>query len=306
MRAPQLRWPAARRSTALLLFIAAVPCVPPAIAAPVLVQPAFGYRIGDSIVAVGRVAIDERAQLDNESLPKTGRINGWLALEEVRVVVEPGAHRITRVFQVTASGPEPKLLFLPKAELRFRLDGRELAEQLEAVPVSVSPLAPAAPILRSGFGDLRPDRDAPEPRAGEALRRARQLAAALVVLGVLWLGLRMIALRRRGYAPFGMAARRLRRLARESGTGAVDATVVRSAFRIMHDAFNEAAGQAVFSSQREDFLARHPRFAAEASAVRAFFERSDAVFFGGHAAGTDVAWLVGLARRLARIEQPGR
>jgi hypothetical protein len=74
----------------------------------------------------------------------------------------------------------------------------------------------------------------------------------------------------------------------------------------MHEAFNDAAGQAVFSSQRERFLAEHPQFAGEADGVRAFFDRSDALFFGGRAGGTEMAWLVELARRLARRERPGR
>jgi mxaA protein len=289
-------------------------------AATVTVEPAFGYRIGDSIVAVARLAVDERAQLDAESLPKVGRLHGWLSLEEVNVEPEPGGGRtITRVFQVTASAPEPRVLYLPKVELRFRLDGRELVEQLESVPVSVAPMAPTKPVLRNGFGVLRPDRDVPAPGAQEALQRAGWLAAALAVLALLWAGLRMMALRRPGYAPFAAAARKLRRLAR-AGRGAAPGQVVGSGFRIMHEAFNQAAGQAVFSAQRDRFLAEHPQFAGEAARVRAFFDRSDVLFFGartgtadkgaGGTAGGDVSaddtnWLADLASRLARLEQPG-
>jgi hypothetical protein len=88
-------------------------------AAPVQVDPAFGYRIGDKIIAVARVTTDERAKLDPESLPKIGRVNGWLSLDEVRVEAVRGGLEVTRVFQVTASAPEPRLLFLPKAQLKF-------------------------------------------------------------------------------------------------------------------------------------------------------------------------------------------
>ena len=212
------------------------------------VEPAFGYRIGDSIVAVARVAVDQRAQLDAESLPKVGRLHGWLSLEEVKVESEPGGGRkITRVFQVTASAPEPRVLYLPKVELRFRLDGRELVEQLESVPVAVAPIAPSKPVLRSGFGVLRPDRDVPAPAPREALLRAGWLAVALAVLALLWAGLRMVALRRPGYAPFENAARKLRRLARGRRDAAAE-QVVGAGFRIMHEAFNQAAGQAVFSA----------------------------------------------------------
>ncbi len=294
-------------------------------AATVTVEPAFGYRIGDSIVAVARVAVDQRAQLDAESLPKVGRLHGWLSLEEVKVESEPGGGRkITRVFQVTASAPEPRVLYLPKVELRFRLDGRELVEQLESVPVAVAPIAPSKPVLRSGFGVLRPDRDVPAPAPREALLRAGWLAVALAVLALLWAGLRMVALRRPGYAPFENAARKLRRLARGRRDAAAE-QVVGAGFRIMHEAFNQAAGQAVFSSQRDRFLAGHPQFAGEATRVRAFFDRSDAFFFGartgtaagrgaggapggtagGAALGDDPTWLADLARRLARLEQPG-
>jgi len=294
-------------------------------AAPVTVDPAFGYRIGDRIVAVGRVEVDERARLDAESLPRVGRLHGWLSLEEVAVAPEQGARRITRVFQVTASAPEPRLLYLPKVDLKFTLDGRNIDAQLETLPVTVAPLAPPGPVLLSGFGFLRPDRDAPDPRPEQALRRAAWLAAALALLALLWLGLRTAALHRRGYAPFTVASRRLRRLAR-TGRGAAPATVMGSAFRIMHEAFNEAAGQAIFSSQRDRFIAEHPQFAGEAAGVRAFFDRSDALFFGRRAAGggacggmphngtsgaaheegaDDLAWVAELARRLARLERAG-
>jgi hypothetical protein len=96
---------------------------------------------------------------------------------------------------------------------------------------------------------------------------------------------------------------------------------VASAYRILHEAFNEAAGRAIFSAQRERFLAEHAHLAAEADAVRAFFDRSDALFFGGPtgggtaggrqasevggADGHDIAWLAALARRLAVLERQG-
>ncbi len=291
-------------------------------AASVTVEPAFGYRIGDRIVAVSEVAVDRRARLDPESLPKAGRLHGWLALEEVTVEQQRDGLRIVRVFQVTASAPEPKLLYLPKAELVFRLDGRDLVEQLESLPVSVSPLAPARAVLRNGFGGLRPDRDVPPPRPERALQRAAWLAAALLALALLWLGLRALALRRRGYAPFAAAARKLGRMKR-AGRGGAPAQAVEGAYRVMHEAFNEVAGCAVFSAQRDRFIAEHPHLAAEAGGVRAFFDRSDALFFGGRArAGAvatvavdarageaagrdDIAWLAGLARRLAGRERQG-
>jgi hypothetical protein len=77
----------------------------------------------------------------------------------------------------------------------------------------------------------------------------------------------------------------------------------------------------VFASQTEKFLAEHPRFGAEAATVREFFDRSERAFFGVPAGSRDrsragapdvgngeseVGWLYRSARRLARIEQPGR
>lgn len=294
------------------LFLAAA--LGPVAAAPVQVDPAFGYRIGDKIVAVAWVPVDEGAKLDSESLPKIGRVNGWLSLDDVRVGVERGGLEVTRVFQVTASASEPRLLFLPKAQLKFALGQREFSEQLESVPISVSPLTSNEPILRNGFGALRPDRDVPAPKAGEALQRAWVLAAVLAALALSWSAVRGFAMRQRGFAPFAVAARRLRRLGRSPG----DPDVVRQGYRILHEAFNEAAGEAVFASKKEGFLSRHPRFAAEAKTVRAFFDRSENAFFnvapaqqepavspGRQGADVEVAWLADAAKRLARIERAG-
>jgi len=283
-------------------------------AAPVHVDPAFGYRIGDKVVATGEIAVDERAQLDVATLPKPGRVNGWLSLEHVQVRAQRGGVQVTRTFQVTASAPEPRMLFLPKVDLTFKLPGRELVGQLESVPISVSPLASTEPILRTGFGALRPDRDVPDPDAGGALRNARLLAVALAVLTLVWAAVRAFATRRRGFAPFTLAARKLRRQI----TSRDDPEAVRNAYRVLHDAFNQAAGRAVFASQKEKFLADHPRFSAEAGSVGAFFDRSEKAFFGApvpeHGSGTagpepggsEIRWLYRFARRLARIEQPGR
>lgn len=289
-----------------------------ATAAPVQVDPAFGYRIGDRVVAIGLVTVDDEAQLDTRSLPRTGRVNGWLALHDVHVFAQPGARRVVRTFQVTASAVEPKLLFLPALPLTFKLGDREITEQLESVPISVSALTPAEPVLRTGFGALRPDRDVPRPQPGRPLRRAQLLAAILAGLGLAWLALRTFALHRRGFAPFAVAAGKLRRLARAANQ---DPQALPLAFRIMHEAVNETAGRAVFDSQREEFLADHPQFAPEAAELRAFFDRSGRLFYGSrsqgrasqtrdsqgtvaeHAGAADFACLSQLARRLARLER---
>ena len=311
-----------RALQAATLVLAATLAASGVAAAPVTVDPAFGYRIGDRIVAVSQVAVDPRARLDPESLPKVGRLHGWLSLDEVTVEPQREGLRVVRVFQVTASAPEPKLLYLPRVALHFRLDGRDLVEQLESLPVSISPLAPVTPVLRSGFGTLRPDRDVPLPRPEQALHRAAGLAVVLVALALLWLGLRTLALRRRGYAPFTVASRKLRRMARGRRAGA-PAQAVQAAYRVLHEALNEVAGQAVFSAQRDRFIAEHPHLAAEAGGVRAFFDRSDALFFGGRArpgvggapfddvkageaAGRgEIDWLAELAGRLAGHERQG-
>jgi mxaA protein len=106
-----------------------------------------------------------------------------------------------------------------------------------------------------------------------------------------------------------LAARKLRGLAR---SGRDDPEVMRTALRVMHDAFNDTAGRAVFASHRELFLASHPQFAPEAAAVRSFFDRSNQVFFARAHAGDDgvrgpngLAELSELARSLARLEHPG-
>jgi mxaA protein len=304
---------------ALLAILLSASAVAPLLAAGVSVAPAFGYRIGDPVVAVSDLTVDSRARLDPESLPKVGRINGWLSLQDVRLVSRDEGVRVVRTFQVTASAIEPKMLFLPKAQLRFRLADREITETLESVPISVSPLTSREPILRTGFGALRPDRDAPDPQAREARQRAQLAAALLAGLGLLWFGIRFLAMRRRGFAPFGVAAKRLRRLARRRQAGQADPDTAREAYRIMHEAFNEAAGQAVFASQKDRFLATHPRFAPAAGEVRAFFERSEEAFFAVSATGrsrnaeparqqdpAELEWLAGVARRLGRLERPGR
>src|SRR6185503_5790485 len=192
-------------------------------------------------------------------------------------------------YQVFLSPPAVRTVEIPSFRLRFNGPLRSEEALVEAWPVTVAPWLPLDVSPRRGLGDLRPDR-AP-PLIDERAIRLRLLvcaAAALLLLGtlaVIQLGPPWRAARNR---PFGRAWRELRRLPQ----GAAGAPW-RAACKTMHGALNRSAGEVVFESGLDRFIAGHPVFGALRDDLVRFLRLSRGEFFGDDAreAG-DVKWLL--------------
>lgn len=271
------------------------------------VERAFGYLIGDTVLAEAIVPVPPGTTLDPGSLPGPGRVNGWLHLLEVDTRQVDNRLVLSRRFLVTASAESIRLVWLPRVALRFvPADGdaaaatrgaqgespRELrepgepgepGEQIERVDVvalSISPITAGTAFTRNGLGDLRPDRGPPLPDLGR-LDRAL-LVAVIVLLGAAALA---IAARWRlsqhgGGAPFRAAARELARIERR------DRGDLGRAYRVLHQAFDRSAGRTLLSADIDDFLGRRPDLAARRDAIVSFYARSDARFFATAGSGS--------------------
>ncbi|MGH8599492.1 MAG: hypothetical protein ACRET1_02425, partial [Burkholderiales bacterium] len=77
-------------------FIAAAVCAFCAVAQAAVITPsvadprAFGHTIGDTLTRRIDFDLQRPAALDPDSLPKTGRKDAWIALDEVAVSRRPG------------------------------------------------------------------------------------------------------------------------------------------------------------------------------------------------------------------------
>lgn len=266
------------------------------------IERAYGYLIGDRITQRLSFDVPGSALLDPASVPKPGRVNGWLDLRAVTLERAADATRVRLDYQLMASTAEVKLIFLPARTLRFRPSaGGESINQsrVDAVPISVSPITAASTTERNGFGELRDDR-VPRPidTAGHA-HRVAWLAALLATL--LSLGLLQAARRRRDShaAPFAVATRQLKR-ARAAGA---DPTRQAAALRALHRAFDQSAGKTVLGADVDAFLHANPAFAPLREPIVHFFESSGRRFYADQQpSAADAAQLITLAEQLARTE----
>lgn len=256
---------------------------------------AFGYSVGD--VVTRRVALDlpPGTRLDEASLPVVGGRGRAL---ELRSVLRRG-NEIELAYQVFVSPPEVRTLELPPVLLRVEGGPRVQDLRVDAWPLTVAPLGPVEPSPRHGLGEMRPD--APPPLIDTAAARRRlAVEGGLLALLLAWLAYVYIGLpwRARRHRPFGVAWRGLRHLPAQA-----DAAQWREAWARVHGALNQTAGEALFESGIERFLAARPRFEPLREELPLFFRRSRAVFFAGEPVLDDDGWLRGFCRRCRDIER---
>jgi mxaA protein len=265
---------------------------------------AFGYRIGDTVQRHVSVHADAGWQLDERSLPRPGAHGGVLELRHVAVTSQADGdgrrHEIELQYQVFVSPGVVRTFEMPPFRLRF--SGRERSEdaRVDAWPVTVAPLVPMDVSPRHGLGELRPDRAPPliDDRAIR-LQLAACAAGILLALGsllVIGFGPPWRAARNR---PFARAWRQLRDL-----PPAAAGAPWRAACASVHAALNRSAGEVVFESGLDRFIARQPGFAAVRADLARFLQLSRGEFFAEATPdGGDAAWLVGLCRRCRDIER---
>ena len=262
------------------------------------------YTIGDEISH--RIALELAATftLDADSLPIPGRVAGLLELRAPVVQRRGNAYAVTLVYQVMSVPLDDGPLVIPSFNLQIT-DG----EVSRPVPVGewrfeLSRLVGASDATFVSAASLRPP--AAPPMLSLAAHRTRLLviaaagAVAVAALAFAYLVLPWLARRRR---PFATALRRLRRMDAASWDPAAE----RHALRLLHGAFNAAAGRALFASGLDRWFDEQPRYAALRGPVEAFFRRSERLFFAvGEAASREAQTLAGLqalCRRCRDVER---
>ena len=299
--------PAPRRLLAVLLC--AVPCLPAGADDAVLrVQAseprAYGYQVGDHVQRRVSVQVPAGWTLDEASVPRPGGRGLALELREVRrrSSTLPGGHRIEFEldYQIFLAPAAPRTVEI--APIRLKFDGAARSEEalVEAWPVTIAPLVQAEAPVRRGLGELQPDR--PPLQLDTAPLRQRLLLYSIVAallalaLAIAYLGPPWRAARNQ---PFGVAWRRLRKLPAQPSAAQWQQACVQ-----LHEALNRSAGEVLFESGLDGFIARRPGFAPLRQELARFLQTTRAQFFGGAPRGADDGrWLVALCRRCRDAER---
>jgi mxaA protein len=269
---------------AVLLALLACPALShaQALLANDIVEPrTFGYVVGDKIRREVRLSVRSGYRLDEAGLPKAGRIDRWLevAAPEVRAEPTPDGldYRLVLTYQVLNAPRAPATLTIPQQDLRLVGRTQAVTTLVPALRVTVAPVTSGIEADRLSGSSLQPDRaPAPLPVRAQQTRLAwtGTALAALLLLAAWRHGLGALDARRN--LPFGKAVRELKKL--RPGRAADPAML-----KIVHDAVNTSAGQAVFAHNLDDFLSLHPEFAGLRDDLERLFATSGRVFFGGGA-----------------------
>lgn len=246
----------------------------------------FGYVLGDLLERRINVATEQ----DPETLPKSGKVDGWLELREVSSNRRNARTELIFTYQLMNSPAEVKTLALPPLTLAFGNSRVSIPEW----PFTASPITPEFVLARDELGEMRPDAPPqPIPTHGTELRLAFYIAAIFAIL--LWWGYLKFGWRIAN-RPFSRARRQLH-LLRSKDTGSYQ-----TALKIVHRAFDETAGGALFASELPKFLSKHPRFASAADDAKKFFSLSQQEFFARNPNAQSFDWLVSFCRNLSRLE----
>ena len=269
---------------------------------------AFGYQVGDVLSRSVTIHVPDGLVLDESSLPLPGARGKALELRGVarRSYGEPGGRRIELAldYQVFLSPLEVRTLELPDFALRFTGQPREQALRIEAWPVTVAPLVPLEVSPRRGLGELQPDTPAPLIATGAARLRLLVYAGVLVpLLAYLAQVYLVMPWWSRARRPFTQAWRALGRMPPGASEAQRRVAFQRSLQRL-HEALNLSAGEVVFESGIDRFIATQPRFQPLRDDLVTFFRQSRREFFATvEPADADRAWLVGFCRRCRDAER---
>jgi len=233
----------------------------------------FGFFIGDIITRIILLELEPPFVLMQDQLPRTGRIDHWLELRAVDVNADQSTsgnrYRIALQYQIVNLEADIRKLTLPAPTVYYRDSSGRFSLPIQGQTITVASLSdPDRPA-----SELRPDR-LPPPIPLHTVRLL--LLAALLLAALLGLAyLHRLPPFRARHRAFADAGRKLRTLP----TQAWDEARQREAALLLHRAFDQTYGSALFRRDIDRFLQVCPAFLPLQTAIEAFFEASQDLFF---------------------------
>ncbi len=232
---------------------------------------AFGYVIGDVVEQRIHLRSDGR-NMELEEIPPERRVDRWLErLSSTLITDSLGLHWLTLRYQVINSPSELVTISLPALNLAT-IKGEAL--DVEAWPMTISPLIPEAVAGSSELQPMQPDRQPVPPDSRVAVDRLKYTGIALVLTIFSWLGWwlwRQHTDARR--LPFSRAFQEMRKL----GKKGIDEN--RDAWLALHRAFNGVAGRTINSGTIEELIRQETWLEPLQLRIEAFYAASVARFF---------------------------
>lgn len=252
----------------------------------------FGYTVGDLFEQ--RVWLQTpRGDFEPAALPAPARLGTWFERRDARVETAPDGRRHLVVhYQIVNAPAAVTSVKLPAWELAER-GGRTL--QVPAWLLTVSPLTVPVGASAAAAAPLRADRAPPLRDIAADRRRLEALLATCIASATAWAAwVAWREWRARQSLPFAQAWRGVRAPDRDEDAH----------WRVLHAAFDSAAGQVVRRETLARLYDRAPHLRPLADRIDAFYAGSEARFFGTPAsAGGLPEAPAALCRDLRRLER---
>ena len=255
---------------------------------------AFGYQLGDTLKRVVQVTLPETNRLDITSLPERGRVSPSLVIDEPRIEERRAErsikYKITLTYQIINVHPEVSDIPVPSHHVRYHDGDNELQFLIPASRIGVSMLRG-----RTAGPEIQPNqRPMPLPQ------HDKRIALLSIVFAFSLLALLFIIYG----SPFGTRGPfvRVHRALKKFHPERWDDARYGAALRLVHQGFDETAGQTVFPEHLDAFFAKHEAFNAMRDAIVEFFVHSRGYFFGRSAHGDGVRYsYADLSRLVAQL-----
>lgn len=259
-----------------------------------------GIQIGDRLERRLQVEVTQPYQLANSALPIKGSSRDGIELVDIRLDKKSDGqstlYTLALHYQVFAAATKPAILQLPTEKIALNGGPKALAIEIPAWRFWFSPLA---------VGDIGLAKAALQPQAPPSPIALSDdylyLAASIALLAAGFIGLLYVHADRH-WLPFmgGAFARAYRRIRSLPRTPRHEA----QALLELHQAFDKINGASLFAAGIDDFIARHPQFAAARQDIATFYARSGQRLFSEQPVDAHFfETLLALSRRLRHCER---
>lgn len=266
-----------------------------------------GYVVGDVLKRHIVLTIKKPYQLVEETLPIEGyehRYRGQkIGVELLNIQHEADennsrtVHTIDLGYQVFTTGKlaKPAALRAEFVKIRNLKTKKVLQYRIPSFSFRISPLSVFGAVkLKEEMYPRTPPLNISTKSHYDKLYLALG-ALALALLGLLYIYGKYAWLPRMG-APFARAYRKIQHVP-DNAQG------LQKAMHAMHTAFNQTAGQTVFSDSLNSFLDKKPKFKPAQTVIEGFFDASHGQFFENKASSLDKAGLLKLCKHLRDCER---
>jgi mxaA protein len=259
----------------------------------------FGYVLGD--VMTQRILLRASGHpFEPSVLPSLERTGAWLTRRAAAVETDATGNRwLVLQYQVINAPQSLTAIALPALTLANSVPGGA-ALTVAAWPVSVAPLTPRSAFAQGALQSLQPDRQPALLPMAPLQRRLSVSLAALAFVAFAWLGWWLWRNHRDAcQMPFARAWHALKRF----DPAQVDHDS--DAWRHVHRALNDAAGQALHSGKLDALFVRAPYLEPMRAQLERFYAHSGERFFA-LAPAQEPYRLLDLCRDLRRLERHHR